>query len=45
MKHNMSVCVDEELMFKVFDALRNKEAKTKSELVELALREFFKNGR
>ncbi len=45
MKHSLSVCVDEELMFKVFDALRNKTAKTKSELVEIALREFFENGR
>ena len=45
MKHNMSISVDEELMLEIFEALRRSSAKSKSEVVERALKQYFENGR
>ena len=45
MKHNLSVSVDEELVLEIFEALRRSSCKSKSEVVEKALRQYFENGR
>ena len=44
MKHNLSVSIDEDLVLEIFERLRTTSAKSKSEVVARALKDYFENG-
>ncbi len=44
MKHKLSITMDEEVVLKLFDRMRTKDFKNKSQAIEFAVKNFLDSG-